>query len=52
MDAELLFEYGNYMKGEKVVTVITVADSSEGLLKANTENNDSSCSSRFPDTII
>ena len=41
MDAELLFEYGNYMKGEKVVTVITVADSSEGLLKANTENNDS-----------
>lgn len=41
IDAQLLFDYGCYMKNEKVVTVITLADISKGLLKANTENNDS-----------
>lgn len=40
MDARLLFEYGCYMKNEKVVTVITIADIDSGALKANTENND------------
>ena len=41
IDAEVLFEYGNYMPGKKVVTVITIKDIGRGLLKANTENNDS-----------
>lgn len=41
MDAEVLYEYGKYMQGEKVVTVITLADVASGLLKAKTENNDS-----------
>lgn len=41
IDADVLFEYGNYMQGEKVVTVITIADATSGFLKANTSNNDS-----------
>lgn len=41
VDAEVLFEYGNYMQGEKVITAITIADVASGLLKANTDNNDS-----------
>lgn len=41
MDADLLFEYGGYMSGEKVVTVITVSSTGSNLLKAHTDNNDS-----------
>lgn len=41
MDADVLFEYGGYMSGEKVVTVITVSSTGINQLKANTDNNDS-----------
>lgn len=41
MCADVLYEYGNYMQGEKVLTVFEIKDSSGGLLKANTENNES-----------
>ena len=41
MDAQLLFEYGHYMKNEKVVTAITIADIDREMFKAKTENNDS-----------
>ena len=41
INADLLFEYGEYMAGENVVTVITVADTSTTMLKAKTENNTS-----------
>lgn len=41
MDENVLYEYGNYMQGEKVITVFEVKDSSGGFLKANTDNNDS-----------
>lgn len=40
MCADVLYEYGNYMQGEKVLTVFEIEESSGGLLKANTENND------------
>lgn len=36
---ELLAEYGKYMAGEKVVTVITVASKSGNSIKANSEGN-------------
>lgn len=39
-DSEVLFEYGNYFGGEKVVTVITAYQPSTDV-KAQTENNDS-----------
>lgn len=39
MDADILFEYGNYMRGEKVVTVITVYQVGSDI-KAKTNNND------------
>lgn len=41
IDADLLFEYGSYMDSKNVVTVITVADTDDNLLKAKTDNNDS-----------
>lgn len=41
MEAEVLFDYGEYMGGVPVVTVITVKDSNSTTLKAETENNDS-----------
>lgn len=41
IDAELLFEQGEYLGGEKVCTVITVESTSSDLLKAKTSNNDS-----------
>ena len=39
MDADILFEYGNYMRGEKVVTVITAYQVGSDI-KAKTNNND------------
>lgn len=43
IDADLLFEYGSYLGGQKVITAITVKDvsASSGSVKANTDNNDS-----------
>lgn len=38
-DQEVLFEYGNYFGGEKVVTVVTVYQSGADI-KAKTDNND------------
>lgn len=38
MSADVLFSYGKYMEGEKVITVITIADISSNTLKAHTEN--------------
>lgn len=39
ISAELLYEYGEYEVGEKVITVIEVEDISGSMLKAETENN-------------
>lgn len=41
IDADVLFEYGNYMGGQKVVTVISVedVDTHSSMLKARTSNN-------------
>lgn len=39
-DSEILFEYGNYFSGEKVVTVISAYQPGSDI-KAKTENNDS-----------
>lgn len=39
-DSEVLFEYGNYFGGEKIVTVITAYQPGADI-KAQTENNDS-----------
>lgn len=40
IDSEILFEYGGYLGGQDIVTVITVAEKEADLLKAKTENND------------
>ncbi len=40
LDASVLYEYGPYLTGEKVATVITVADKDSSMLKARTDNND------------
>lgn len=39
VDAEILFEYGNYFSGEKIITVITAYQPGSDI-KAKTENND------------
>lgn len=41
IDAEVLFEYGAYLGGQKVVTVITVENPGSNMLQAKTSNNDS-----------
>lgn len=41
MDAEILYEYGSYIGGENVVTVIEVSNKYNSELKANTNNNGS-----------
>jgi len=40
LDASVLYEYGPYLVGQKVATVITVADKDPNMLKAKTDNND------------
>lgn len=40
IDAEVLFEYGGYLCGEPIVTVITVDSVDTDMLKAKTDNND------------
>ena len=37
----LLYEYGQYMKGQNVITVITVEDATTDCVKATTDNNNS-----------
>lgn len=41
LSPEVLFEYGDYLAGERVVTAFSIADISTGVLKAKSENNDS-----------
>lgn len=38
--ANILYEYGGYMLGEKIVTVATVSNVSRGKLSANTESDE------------
>lgn len=40
IDDDVLWEYGKYMSGQQVVTVITIEDVSTDILKARTEGND------------
>lgn len=52
LDASVLFEYGSYLEGQNVVTVITVSDTGRSEIKANTDNDDSyffSISCKFND---
>lgn len=39
-DADVLFEYGNYLGGQNVVTVITVSSAGYDTIRARTDNND------------
>lgn len=41
LDASILFEYGSYLEGQNVVTVITVSDTGSSEINANTDNDDS-----------
>lgn len=41
IDAEVLFEYGAYLGGKNVITVITIENPSSSMLQAKTDNNDS-----------